>query len=77
MKKSVFTTNLDTANSWEIVNSFIQKKFAKIVCVELKIVTRDIQVLVGSFFVMELVNLALIADMIMTGSTLNVSYKEE
>ena len=77
MKKSVYSTNLVTADSWEIVNSFIQKKFAKIVCVKLKIVTRDIQVLVGSFFIMELVNLALIADIIMTGSTLNVSYKEE
>ena len=77
MKKSVFSTNLVTADSWEIVNFFIQKKFAKIVCVKLKIVTRDIQVLVGSIFIMELVNLAQIADMIMTGSTLNVSYREE
>ena len=68
MKKSVYSTNLVTADSWE-------KKFAKIVCVKLKIVTRDIQVIVGSIFIMELVNLAQIADKIMTGSTLKVSYR--
>ena len=28
MKKSVYSTNLVTADSWEIVNSFMQKKFA-------------------------------------------------
>jgi len=57
--------------------SINQQSISRTAYLPLKIVTRDIQVLVGSFFIMEVVNLALIADMIMTGSTLNVSYKEE